>query len=146
MNSFNDFLTYYKRQKEERMAVVPINGANVKANDYLQKNSQRDKNDQTVNKTPIDASNVNVANKSDSVNPVTGSVKPETQNFMPGERNANANKDSLDISNQAKNAYNNQSLQNKQLNNNSTITNDKLNNTKNPQTAYTDIEDKMYKK
>ena len=66
--------------------------------------------------------------------------------IMPGERNANANKDSLDISNQAKNAYNNQSLQNKQLNNNSTITNDKLNNTKNPQTAYTDIEDKMYKK
>mgnify|MGYP005810484539 CR=1 FL=1 len=124
------------------MAVEPINGSNVNTNDYLQKNSQRSKNEQTINKTPIEPNENNIAN----INPVTGSEKPESQNFVPNKSNANANKDSLNISKQAKNAYNNQTLLNEQLDNNSTKTNDKLNSSKNPQTSYTDMEDKMYKK
>lgn len=129
------------------MAVEPINGANVNTNDYLQKNSQKGKNDQTVSKTPVETNNSNVANKSANVNPVTGTVKSESQNFMPNKNNVNFNKDSLDLSNQAKNAYNNQRVLDKQVdNNNSKITNNTLNSAKNPQKSYTDIEDKINKK
>ena len=145
MNYFLIILTYYKSVKEVKMSVEPIKGASVNTNDYLQKNSQKGKDGQPITKDSINSDSVNVNNKGVNINPVPSSVKPDQQNFMPNQNNVKYEKDSLDISNQANNAYKNQNIASNKAENNKNMIND-AKNSKSPKDAYVNQESKIYKK
>ena len=125
------------------MSVEPIKGASVNSNDYSQKNSQKGKDGQSSIKDSINSKAFN--NKGDKINPVSGSIKSDEQNFMANQNNINYGEDSLNLSTQAKNAYKNQNIANNKDENNKNTINDSKS-VKSPKDADANQEGKIYKR
>jgi hypothetical protein len=133
------------------MAVDPINGSNVKGNDYLQKNSQRTSDGKSIskNQTTPPSTTINTNNtKSASVNPVSTSMNTDKQNNMTNQSSVNFGTDSLDLSAQAKNAYDIKTQTNNEIKDGpkNTIKNPTDVNMKTPKDSYNSQEAKVYKK
>ena len=127
------------------MSVEPIKGASVNSNDYSQKNSQKGKDGQSSIKDSINSKAFNDNNKGDKINPVSGSIKSDEQNFMANQNNINYGEDSLNLSTQAKNAYKNQNIANNKDENNKNTINDSKS-VKSPKDADANQEGKIYKR
>jgi hypothetical protein len=118
------------------MAIEPINGANVSGNDYLQKG----KNMQGINKAQINNKELNPNSSGLNVNPTVSSTQTDDVNLMA---NQNKNKDTLDLSSQAKKSYNNQINGPKDSQSNILSSQDKLSNQNSLQKTYSDMEKKI---
>lgn len=127
------------------MAVDPINGKNVPGNDYLQKNSQKPSDGKSISKDQMSPQATTNNTKSGSVNPVPTSMNPAEQyNKTKNQAPVNPNVDSLDLSAQAKNAYNNKTLTNNEIKKESKNAADTS--IKTPKDNYSSQEGKIYKK